>query len=89
MLNVLAVFTGEYPNAYEWTVASRSAQLRGYAIKANNIDIEIEVRAAGSSGKGAALRRTLNVDFHGGNLLHANWKDTGERSNWVALDPDI
>jgi hypothetical protein len=88
MLNVVAVFNEQYPNAYEWTAASRAAQLRGYAIKTNCLDIEIEVRSE-CNAAGASLRRTLRVDFHDGNLLLADWTDTGERSNWVAMEPGV
>jgi len=87
MLNVVAIFAGDYPNAYEWTAASREAGLNDYAIMANCFDVEIEVKAAGPSRTVSSLRRTLRIDFHDGNLLLAEWKDSIERTNWVALDP--
>lgn len=46
MVDVLFVRDGEYPHAYEWTIHSRSAGLRGYAIKANPVTIDVEVMAA-------------------------------------------
>jgi hypothetical protein len=85
LLDVLLVLDGEYPNAYEWTTASRHAALRGYAIKSNRIEIEVEVKAAGVGEQPPHLVDRLVVALDRG-IITADWASRGsnEATNWVA-----
>lgn len=81
LLNVALVFNGGYPCIYEWTRRSRDANLHGYGMWSNGVDVDIAVRAAGPSVP--SISRTLRIEVIDG-LIHANWKGDS-RSNWVGI----
>lgn len=82
LLNLAVVFNDGYPCIYEWTRRSRDAQLHGYGMWSNGIDVEIVVRAAGASA--LSIRATLRIEVIDG-LIHANWHGA-DRSNWVGIE---
>jgi hypothetical protein len=63
LLDILVVLDGNYPHAHEWTTASRHAALRAYAIKANPIEVEIEVIAAGGTSSSRGFTTALSSGF--------------------------
>lgn len=81
LLNVALVFNRGYPCIYEWTHRSRDAQLHGYGMWSNGVEVNIIVRAAGPSSPG--IERILQIEVLSG-LIHAHWKGA-ERDNWVAI----
>lgn len=84
-VDVLLVLDGQYPNAYEWTTASRAAGLRGYAIKSNVVAVDIEVTGSGSATEFPRLRDQLKIRLDRG-MIAAEWASAGENepTNWVA-----
>ena len=82
LLNLAVVFSDGYPCIYEWTKRSRDAQLNGYGMWSNGVDVEVVVRAAGPSA--LSLRDTLKIEVLDG-LIHANWQGA-PRSNWVGIE---
>ena len=87
LLDVVVVLNGQYPYAYEWTAASRRAVLRGYAIKANSIEVDIEVMGSGSEPHLPRLQDRLIIRLDPGTIV-ADWASAGadEATNWVAWD---
>lgn len=85
MINVVVVLDGQYPHAHEWTTASRQAALRGYAIEANPIQVDIEVMGRGSGPNLPDLRGRLSIRLDKG-IIAADWASAGphEATNWVA-----
>jgi hypothetical protein len=87
LLDILVVLDGNYPHAHKWTTASRHAALRAYAIKANPIEVEIEVMAAGGTSSSPRLHNRLVIGLYDGKIS-ADWTDqtADEASNWIPWD---
>lgn len=85
LLDVALVLDAPYPNIYEWTSRSRAAYLDGYEIKAQPIEVEIEVLGSGAGASAPRLMDTLRIDCREGQLV-ADWASAGadEPTNWVA-----
>jgi hypothetical protein len=81
LLNVAVVFNDGYPCIYEWTRRSRDANLHGYGMWSNGVDVDIAVRAAGPSAP--SITRRLRIEVING-LIHADWQGE-DRSNWVGI----
>jgi hypothetical protein len=83
LLDVAVVVAGEYPHVHQWTRASRGAGLRGYAILARPVTVDIEVMTSGSAGLHDRL--TISVDS---GILSADWasRNPDEATNWVPWD---
>ena len=83
LLNVAVVVAGDYPYVHQWTRASRLGGLKGYAILANLVTVDIEVMASGS----ARLhdRFTIRVDS---GILRCDWasRNPNEGTNWMPWD---
>ncbi len=80
-LRDIAVFLdGDYPNLHEWTDHSRAAQLANYAIKANPVDVEIEVMGVGSAQHAPRIIGTLRIDLRSG-MLRADWLTGGPEND--------
>jgi hypothetical protein len=80
LLDVAVVVAGDYPHVHQWTRASRLAGLKGHAILANPVTVDIEVVASGSARLGDRL--TIRVDS---GILSADWtsRDANEETNWM------
>jgi hypothetical protein len=85
LLDVLVVLDGDYPHAHEWTTTSRYAALRGYAIRANPIEVDIEVLGGGFGAESPRLHDRLRIRLDQG-MIAADWASAGDNSptNWVA-----
>jgi hypothetical protein len=86
LLDALLVMDGAYPHAFEWTTVSRHAALRGYAIKTNRVEIEVEVIGSGPEPTSPHLRDTLIVELEQGHMIRAAWASAAsdQATNWVA-----
>ena len=83
LLDVAVVVAGEHPHVHQWTSASRRAGLKGYAILASLVTVDIDVMTSGS----ARLHDRLTIRVDAG-VLSADWasRDPDEGTNWVPWD---
>lgn len=83
LLDVAVVVAGEHPHVHQWTHASRRAGLRGYAILANPVTVDIDVMTTGS----ARLHDRITIRVDSG-MLSADWasRNPSEGTNWVPWD---
>jgi hypothetical protein len=74
LIDAVLILDRPYPHAHEWTVHSRAALLRGYAIESDRFQVEITVEAKGAGELAPSLTQTLEVEC-GQGMLKANWSE--------------
>jgi len=83
LLDVCLILRGDYPHIFEWTVHSVAANLAGYGVKAQPVEIDITVRGEGGAGSHTGRLRVLAQKQGNFGEIRADWISGGPTENEI------